>query len=288
MQGIPTPAPDAPCDDFRASPRLSGPDPAPARLLGRAGLRDPAALRHGGRRRHLPPRHHAAGAGAEALGRRLRPALAPPDRRALRREPQPPAALLPVPGADQTLARPTSRISTSAASKAIGIDADLHDIRFVEDDWESPTLGAWGLGWEVWCDGMEVSQFTYFQQVGGHDCRPVSGELDLWPRAPRDVRARCRSRDGHAVQRPRTPPIPLTYGDIFRQTEAEYSPLELRRRRHRDAVGSISTTPKPSARASSTPRTARQGRPRHRHGASRLRPVHQGAAISSTCSTPAA
>jgi glycyl-tRNA synthetase alpha chain len=60
---------------------------------------------------------------------------------------------------------------------AIGIDASNHDIRFVEDDWESPTLGAWGLGWEVWCDGMEVSQFTYFQQVGGFDCRPVSGEL---------------------------------------------------------------------------------------------------------------
>ncbi|WP_317279132.1 glycine--tRNA ligase subunit alpha [Kordiimonas aquimaris] len=61
--------------------------------------------------------------------------------------------------------------------KAIGIDAALHDIRFVEDDWESPTLGAWGLGWEIWCDGMEVSQYTYFQQVGGYDCKPVSGEL---------------------------------------------------------------------------------------------------------------
>jgi glycyl-tRNA synthetase alpha chain len=61
--------------------------------------------------------------------------------------------------------------------QAIGIDRSLHDIRFVEDDWESPTLGAWGLGWEVWCDGMEVSQFTYFQQVGGLDCAPVSGEL---------------------------------------------------------------------------------------------------------------
>lgn len=61
--------------------------------------------------------------------------------------------------------------------KAIGIDTELHDIRFVEDDWESPTLGAWGLGWEVWCDGMEVSQYTYFQQVGGFDCKPVSGEL---------------------------------------------------------------------------------------------------------------
>ena len=61
--------------------------------------------------------------------------------------------------------------------KAIGIDSALHDVRFVEDDWESPTLGAWGLGWEVWCDGMEVSQYTYFQQVGGYDCKPVSGEL---------------------------------------------------------------------------------------------------------------
>ena len=59
----------------------------------------------------------------------------------------------------------------------IGIDKTKHDIRFVEDDWESPTLGAWGLGWEVWCDGMEVSQFTYFQQVCGYDCRPVTGEL---------------------------------------------------------------------------------------------------------------
>ncbi len=61
--------------------------------------------------------------------------------------------------------------------RAIGIEPLKHDIRFVEDDWESPTLGAWGLGWEVWCDGMEVSQFTYFQQVGGIDCNPVSTEL---------------------------------------------------------------------------------------------------------------
>ena len=60
---------------------------------------------------------------------------------------------------------------------ALGIDPKAHDIRFVEDDWESPTLGAWGLGWEVWCDGMEVSQFTYFQQVGGIECAPVSCEL---------------------------------------------------------------------------------------------------------------
>jgi glycyl-tRNA synthetase alpha chain len=61
--------------------------------------------------------------------------------------------------------------------RAIGLDPSSHDIRFVEDDWENPTLGAWGLGWEVWCDGMEVTQFTYFQQVGGFDCAPVSAEI---------------------------------------------------------------------------------------------------------------
>ncbi|MBA4163150.1 MAG: glycine--tRNA ligase subunit alpha [Erythrobacter sp.] len=61
--------------------------------------------------------------------------------------------------------------------RVIGVDPLRHDIRFVEDDWESPTLGAWGLGWEVWCDGMEVTQFTYFQQMGGFDCKPVAGEL---------------------------------------------------------------------------------------------------------------
>ncbi len=61
--------------------------------------------------------------------------------------------------------------------RAIGTVAEEHDVRFVEDDWESPTLGAWGLGWQVWLDGLEISQFTYFQQVGGFDCKPISGEL---------------------------------------------------------------------------------------------------------------
>ncbi|MBP0644329.1 glycine--tRNA ligase subunit alpha, partial [Mycobacterium tuberculosis] len=61
--------------------------------------------------------------------------------------------------------------------KALGIDPLVHDLRFVEDNWESPTLGAWGLGWEVWLNGMEVTQFTYFQQVGGLDCKPVTGEI---------------------------------------------------------------------------------------------------------------
>ena len=107
--------------------------------------------------------------------------------------------------------------------KAIGLDPDAHDIRFVEDDWESPTLGAWGLGWEVWCDGMEVSQFTYFQQVGGTECLPVPLELTYglerlamfiqgvdnvydidWDGVP-------ASEGGK------------TYGDIFKRAEVEFS-----------------------------------------------------------------
>ncbi|WP_438502751.1 glycine--tRNA ligase subunit alpha [Amaricoccus solimangrovi] len=105
---------------------------------------------------------------------------------------------------------------------AIGIDTALHDIRFVEDDWESPTLGAWGLGWEVWCDGMEVSQFTYFQQVGGHDCHPVSGELTYGL----ERLAMYVLGVDHVMEMPFNDPgapIPLTYGDVFRQTEQEYS-----------------------------------------------------------------
>ncbi len=106
--------------------------------------------------------------------------------------------------------------------EAIGIDMNLHDIRFVEDDWESPTLGAWGLGWEVWCDGMEVSQFTYFQQVGGHDCRPVSGELTYGL----ERLAMFVLGVEHVMDMPFNDPdaaIPLSYGDVFLQTEEEYS-----------------------------------------------------------------
>ena len=106
--------------------------------------------------------------------------------------------------------------------EAIGIDMAMHDIRFVEDDWESPTLGAWGLGWEVWCDGMEVSQFTYFQQVGGHDCRPVSGELTYGL----ERLAMYVLGIDHVMDMPFNAPdapIPLSYGDMFRQTEEEYS-----------------------------------------------------------------
>lgn len=105
--------------------------------------------------------------------------------------------------------------------QSLDIDPLVHDIRFVEDNWESPTLGAWGLGWEVWLNGMEVTQFTYFQQVGGLDCRPVTGEITygleriamylqgvesvfdlVWTRGPQGI---------------------VTYGDVFHQNEVEQS-----------------------------------------------------------------
>src|SRR5690349_24691048 len=101
---------------------------------------------------------------------------------------------------------------------AIGIDPLKHDIRFVEDDWESPTLGAWGLGWEVWCDGMEVTQFTYFQQVGGFDCKPVAGELTyglerlaMYIQGVDSVYDLAFNEEG------------VTYGDVFHRAEVEYS-----------------------------------------------------------------
>jgi len=105
---------------------------------------------------------------------------------------------------------------------AIGIDRTVHDIRFVEDDWESPTLGAWGLGWECWCDGMEVSQFTYFQQVAGFECSPVSGELTYGLErlamyvqgVDRVFDLNFNGREGEAK---------VTYGDVFLQAEQEYS-----------------------------------------------------------------
>ena len=100
----------------------------------------------------------------------------------------------------------------------LGIDRGVHDIRFVEDDWESPTLGAWGLGWEVWCDGMEVTQFTYFQQVGGIDCDPVSAEityglerLAMYIQGVENV----YDLDFNGVG--------TSYGDVFLQNEREYS-----------------------------------------------------------------
>jgi len=101
---------------------------------------------------------------------------------------------------------------------AIGIDPLLHDIRFVEDDWESPTLGAWGLGWEVWCDGMEVTQFTYFQQMGGFDCKPVAGELTYGLE-----RLAMYIQDVDNVYDLAFNDAGVSYGDVFLQNEVEMS-----------------------------------------------------------------
>ena len=104
---------------------------------------------------------------------------------------------------------------------ALGIDPLVHDIRFVEDNWESPTLGAWGLGWEVWLNGMEVTQFTYFQQAGGLDCRPVTGEityglerLAMYLQGVESVYDLVWT-DGAAGR--------VTYGDVYHQNEVEQS-----------------------------------------------------------------
>jgi glycyl-tRNA synthetase alpha chain len=106
----------------------------------------------------------------------------------------------------------------------LGIDAGRHDIRFVEDDWESPTLGAWGLGWEVWCDGMEVTQFTYFQQVGGIECNPVSVEytyglerLAMYVQGVENVFD--LDFNGRGVR----------YGDVFLRSEREFSAYNFER-----------------------------------------------------------
>lgn len=106
--------------------------------------------------------------------------------------------------------------------KRLGIDPMAHDIRFVEDDWESPTLGAWGLGWEVWCDGMEVTQFTYFQQVGGIECAPVCAEityglerLAMYIQGVENVYdLNFNGLEGDKK---------VTYGDVFLRAEKEYS-----------------------------------------------------------------
>jgi len=101
--------------------------------------------------------------------------------------------------------------------KNLGINPQEHDIRFVEDDWESPTLGAWGLGWEVWLDGMEVTQFTYFQQVGGLDCKPVLGEITY---GLERLAMYLQGKDS-IFELVWTPGI--TYGDVYHQNEVEQS-----------------------------------------------------------------
>ena len=105
--------------------------------------------------------------------------------------------------------------------KYLGIDTSIHDIRFVEDNWESPTLGAWGLGWEVWLNGMEVTQFTYFQQVGGLECYPVSGEITY---GIERIAMYLQGVDSiFDIVWANTPNGTVTYGDVFHQNEVEMS-----------------------------------------------------------------
>ena len=105
--------------------------------------------------------------------------------------------------------------------ETLGIDPLKHDIRFVEDNWEGPTLGAWGLGWEVWLDGMEITQFTYFQQVGGLECNPVMGELAygieriaLYLQKITEIKNLVWTKNDFGK---------VTYGDIYQQSEREFS-----------------------------------------------------------------
>ncbi len=105
--------------------------------------------------------------------------------------------------------------------RELGIDPLVHDVRFVEDNWESPTLGAWGLGWEVWLNGMEVTQFTYFQQVGGLDCKPVSGEITY---GLERIAMYLQNVDSvYDLIWAETQTGKVTYGDIYRQNEVEMS-----------------------------------------------------------------
>jgi glycyl-tRNA synthetase alpha chain len=111
--------------------------------------------------------------------------------------------------------------------QALGIDLKTHDIRFVEDDWESPTLGAWGLGWEVWCDGMEVTQFTYFQQVGGFECNPITGELTYGlERLAMYIQGVENVYDLQWNSAENNKPV-LKYGDVFHRNEVEQSTYNL-------------------------------------------------------------
>ncbi len=108
-----------------------------------------------------------------------------------------------------------------ASLEALGIDTQVHDIRFVEDNWESPTLGAWGLGWEVWLNGMEVTQFTYFQQAGGIECHPVSGEITY---GLERIAMYLQGVDSaYDLVWANGPNGAVSYGDVFHQNEVEQS-----------------------------------------------------------------
>jgi predicted amidohydrolase len=214
---------DVPADRSRASA-----------VLGQAGLRVAAALRHGSGRGHIAHGDVPARARSRAVARRVCAAVAPAEGRALRREPEPHAALLPVPGGAEAVAADILDLYLGSLDGA-RLRPAKNDVRFVEDDWENPTLGAWGLGWEVWLNGMEMTQFTYFQQVGGLDCNPITGEityglerLAMYLQGKDNVfdLVWTTSKDD-GVERV------LTYGDVYHQNEVEQSTYNFEHRTRR-------------------------------------------------------
>ena len=174
-----------------------------------------------------------------------------PVRRALRREPEPAAPAPPVPGDPEAVAARTSRSSTWGRSRAFGIDPLEHDIRFVEDDWESPTLGAWGLGWEVWCDGMEITQFTYFQQAGGIECRPVAAELTY---GLERIAMYLQNIDNvYDMQWAKG----VRYGELFHPSEVEFSKYSLNDSDPKMLFDAVRASTRRSASGSSRTRSCR-------------------------------
>ena len=210
--------PGASLGSRRGAAELPGDDRRARALLGRLRLRGHAAVPHRGRRGHVQPGH------LPALPRARSPGGRPTSSR---RSARPTAATARTRTASSTTSstrssssrRPTtSSTSTSARSRRSGSTSAAHDVRLVEDDWEAPTLGAWGLGWEVWVDGMEVTQFTYFQQLGGLDLDLVPAEITYGARAARDVPPgqdeRVRRSSGRRA---------CTWGDVYRENERQWS-----------------------------------------------------------------
>jgi len=179
-------------------------------------VRDRAALQLRGGRRHFQPGDLPAVSRARTLAGGVRGTFEAPEGRPLRREPKPRPAVLSVPSDSETLTADIVDLYFESLRR-IGVEPKAHDLRLVEDDWESPTLGAWGLGWQVWLDGMEITQFTYFQQVGQIDLDPISVEitygLERLAMPIQGVDDIFGIHWGGGV----------TWGDIYRQNEVEFS-----------------------------------------------------------------
>ena len=232
----------------RGGDDVPGGDRAPGRLLGRPRLPGHDPVPHRGRARARSTRSRCCAAWARTRGgsrtssRRIRPTDGRYGENPFRLQHyfQYQVLLKPSPDDVQDLYLELARAPSACTPEE-------HDIRFVEDDWEGPTLGAWGLGWEVWLDGMEITQFTYFQQAGGIDLAPISVELtyglERIAMYLQGVRSVYDLEWGHGV----------TYGDLYQRNEAQWSRLQLRGRRHRRAVRGLRRPRGASAAAASTP-----------------------------------